>query len=133
MTEYLADTFYWLAMLNRDDVHRDAVLRWNAPPGRLVLTDAVRLEVMDAFSNRRLRHLGRQFWDDTMMSPVVVIVPADEDRMTRAADLFHRRPDKDWSLTDCLSFVVMTHRGIRTALSGDHHFEQAGFEIAFKP
>ena len=42
-------------------------------------------------------------------------------------DLYCRRPDKDWSLTDCVSFVVMQQRGLREAFTADRHFEQAGF------
>ncbi len=42
------------------------------------------------------------------------------------------RPDKDWSLTDCISFVVMEEHGITDALTGDHHFEQAGFRALLK-
>ena len=41
--------------------------------------------------------------------------------------LYSRRPDKEWSLTDCISFVVMSDEGLTEALTGDHHFEQAGF------
>jgi hypothetical protein len=41
--------------------------------------------------------------------------------------LYRQRADKDWSLTDCISFVVMRQRGLTEALTGDHHFEQAGF------
>lgn len=46
--------------------------------------------------------------------------------------LYRERPDKDWSLTDCISFVAMEERGIREALTGDHHFEQAGFVALLK-
>ena len=42
-------------------------------------------------------------------------------------NLFEARPDKDWSLTDFISFVVMEREGLTEALTGDHHFEQAGF------
>jgi predicted nucleic acid-binding protein len=55
------------------------------------------------------------------------IVPPDPDLFERGIDLFARRADKAWSLTDCISFVVMTERGLTEALTGDHHFEQAGF------
>jgi predicted nucleic acid-binding protein len=132
VTEYFADTFYWLAALNPDDAHHGLVTGV-AIGGVFVLTDGVRLEVMDALSACRNRAKALRFWNYTNTAPDVVIIPADEDRLTRAADLFRRRPDKDWSLTDCLSFVVMADRNIRTALTADHHFEQAGFEIAFKP
>lgn len=40
--------------------------------------------------------------------------------------------DKDWSLTDCISFVVMEQHGISEALTADHHFEQAGFTVLLK-
>ena len=40
-----------------------------------------------------------------------------------------QRLDKDWSLTDCISFIVMRRRGLTDALTSDHHFEQAGFTI----
>jgi predicted nucleic acid-binding protein len=46
--------------------------------------------------------------------------------------LFARRPDKSWSLTDCISFVVMADRGLTEALTGDRHFEQAGFRALLR-
>ena len=51
----------------------------------------------------------------------------------RALDQYERRPDKDWSLTDCLSFLLMEERGITEALTADHHFEQAGFRALLAP
>jgi len=58
--------------------------------------------------------------------PAVEIVSGDE-WLRRGLHLFERRRDKAWSLTDCISFAVMTDRGLTDALTGDHHFEQAGF------
>ena len=43
--------------------------------------------------------------------------------------IYEQRPDKTWSLTDCISFVVMNQEGIHQAMTADHHFEQAGFSI----
>jgi uncharacterized protein len=62
----------------------------------------------------------------------VTIVPASDDLFRRGVDLYRQRPDKDWPLTDCLSFVVMNDHGATEALTGDHHFEQAGFQALLK-
>ena len=56
-----------------------------------------------------------------------MIVPASQDVFEQGVELFENRLDKDWSLTDCISFIVMRERGLTEALTGDHHFEQAGF------
>ena len=60
------------------------------------------------------------------------MIPPARDQFDRALELYERRADKDWSLTDCLSFLVMEDRGIRDALTADHHFEQAGFRALMR-
>lgn len=47
-------------------------------------------------------------------------------------ELFGKRPDKDWSLTDCISFVVMHDYGLADALTTEHYFEQAGVNALLK-
>jgi hypothetical protein len=59
-------------------------------------------------------------------------VPASRELFDSGWALYQDRPDKDWSLTDCISFVAMRERGIIEALTGDHHFEQAGFRALLK-
>ena len=59
--------------------------------------------------------------------PRIEVVPHRGDLSADAIRLFTARSDKNWSLTDCLSFVVMERKGIREALTADTHFEQAGF------
>ncbi len=46
-------------------------------------------------------------------------------------ELYSKRPDKIWSLTNCISFAVMREPGLEEALTGDHHFTQAGFRTLF--
>ncbi len=52
----------------------------------------------------------------------------DETLIEKAIVLYEARPDKAWGLVDCASFVVMTEQGIRTAMTSDHHFDQAGLQ-----
>jgi predicted nucleic acid-binding protein len=63
----------------------------------------------------------------------MIIVETSGKLFRTGVAFYSRRPDKDWSLTDCISFVVMRDRGITEALTGDHHFEQAGFKALLKP
>ena len=55
------------------------------------------------------------------------VIPASRALQDRGLELYRQRPDKDWSLTDCISFVVMQDHDITDALTADRHFEQAGF------
>jgi len=55
------------------------------------------------------------------------VVPLSEALFRQSFDLYRQRLDKEWGLTDCISFVVMQERGITEALTADHHFRQAGF------
>ena len=61
------------------------------------------------------------------------LIKASDDLWRAGIDLYQRRPDKGWSLTDCISFVVMERLKITDALTADHHFEQAGFNALLKP
>ena len=61
------------------------------------------------------------------------VVPASAELFQRGVEFFCARPDKEWSLTDCISFVVMAEKGISEALTADRHFEQAGFKALLKP
>jgi len=61
-----------------------------------------------------------------------VIHPAHHDLFQQGLTLYKRRPDKDWSFTDCISFAVMQAEGLTEALTADHHFEQAGFTALLK-
>jgi predicted nucleic acid-binding protein len=59
--------------------------------------------------------------------PEVEVVWVDEPLYRKAVRLLEDRPDKDYSLCDAVSFVLMRERGISDALTTDHHFEQEGF------
>jgi predicted nucleic acid-binding protein len=128
MTTYFADTFYFLALLNRDDAaHRRAAAIAAQLPGPLVTTAWVLTEVADAMAAPANRPAFLNLLAILRSNPAVEIVPADAALFDQGVDLYSRRPDKEWSLTDCISFNVMTQHGLTEALTADHHFEQAGF------
>jgi hypothetical protein len=84
-------------------------------------------EVADGLADTRNRHLARQLYLDFQNDPLDQIVLASHELFSRGLDLYDERHDKNWSLTDCISFVVMKDFGLMEALTGDRHFEQAGF------
>lgn len=128
-----ADTYYCLALLvERDDSHRLAVEVTQQLQGQIVTTAWVLLEFANAVSKSRRRHYFPSLLDDLKQSPNVTIIPADEPSFNEGTELYRNRPDKDWSLTDCISFIVMEREGITETLTGDHHFEQAGFVALLK-
>jgi len=72
------------------------------------------------------------FIERLKVSPHVVIVHIDTTLDQQAWQLLTERPDKEWSLVDCSSFVVMQQRGTMEALTTDHNFEQAGYVCLLK-
>ncbi len=67
------------------------------------------------------------FIDSLKQSPQVDVIHIDSSLDERAWQYLKSRPDKDYSLTDCTSFILMEERAIQEALTSDRHFEQAGF------
>ena len=133
MTTTFADAFFYLALLNPDDLaHRSAVAASRRRRGRFVTTAWVLTEVADALCVPPGRRGFTALLAALKADPLTEIVAAEGDLFDRGADLYARRPDKAWSLTDCISFVVMADRGLAEALTGDHHFEQAGFRALLR-
>ena len=130
MNQVFADSYYWLALIHKRDPDHERVRGYEVK-GVMVTSVAVQLEVMDALSGMALRPAANSFWNSCAILPNLEVVPLAQDLLERSAALFAARPDKDWSLTDCIAFAIMQDCGIRLALTGDHHFVQAGFEIAF--
>jgi predicted nucleic acid-binding protein len=128
VTTVFADTVYYLALLNPSDgAHGWAVAATEGRGARLVTTAYVLTEVADALSAPGDRPRFLALHDALMGAPGVTIVPASEGLFGRGVALYRARPDKSWSLTDCISFVVMADVGATEALTGDRHFRQAGF------
>lgn len=132
MTPLFADTYYFIALLSpHDAAHRRAV-EYSRLIEQSVTTEWVLLELADGLAGTKNRHLFRETRDALLTDPPAVVVPLDTALHERAVDLYVRRPDKQWSLTDCVSFLVMQDHGLTQALTADHHFEQAGFVALLK-
>src|SRR5438876_8367582 len=123
-----ADTFALIAWLNaRDDAHAAVTAYLDGFTGRLVTTEWVLMELADALSAPAARSTAVAFLQAVRADPLFDIIGYDPAVYRADFDLFAARSDKAWSLTDCISFSVMTQRGLSEALTADQHFEQAGF------
>lgn len=134
MKPVFGDTAYFLALLNaRDHLHPQALELSENPPGPLVTSEWVLTELGNALSAPPARERFMQLIASLREEADVEIVPASHDLFNRGCVLFAQRPDKAWSLTDCLSFVIMQERDLKDALTADQHFEQAGYRRLMRP
>ena len=125
------DTAYAIALSVESDEHHERAEeladQLEAEATQLVTTRAVLLEIGNALSKKRYRKAALELLDALEQDPLVEIVPLSEELYKQALELFRSRPDKEWGLVDCASFVVMQERGLTEALTTDEHFKQAGF------
>jgi predicted nucleic acid-binding protein len=129
MRSVFADTFHFLALLKADDPHHQRAVelhrvRWQS----IVTTDCVLLEIGDACCSPADHGDFLSLYESIPNDRRVQIVRLTPDPLGRGVALFRSRADKNWPLTDCISFVVMQEQGLSEALTADHHFEQAGFK-----
>ncbi|MCG8587124.1 MAG: type II toxin-antitoxin system VapC family toxin [Pirellulales bacterium] len=136
MPELFLDSGFAIALASRRDQHhqRAAALarEIKANASKLVTTQAVVLEIGNSLSKRNYRADGVRLITSLRSDPSVEIAPDDDELFDKSFSLFANREDKEWSLTDCMSFVVMEARGIRDALTPDEHFTQAGFNALMR-
>ena len=130
--EVFVDTGYLLALERRTDQnHPQALAHWRSlrEDGlpRLVSTTYVFDETITYLNSRGLHASAVKVGKSLLTSPSVELVQVGEDLFRKAFDLLEQRPDKRYSLTDCVSFVLMRRRGIATAFAFDQHFKQEGF------
>ena len=130
MNRPFADTFFFFAFLNADDsAHREASTFYDAFDGQLLMTEWILTELADGLSGLSGRQAFVDFHRALRNDPTVKIIPSSNELFAAGVELYATRPDKELSLTDCISFVVMEREGLTDALTGDRHFEQAGFKV----
>jgi uncharacterized protein len=133
MIAVFADTYYWLALINpRDQAHHEALALSQSFTQPLVTTAWVLAEVGDAMSRPANRATFIRLLQDIALDPDTTVAPVSQVQFEEGAALFGSRLDKDWSLTDCITFVLMQRLAISDALTADHHFTQAGFSVLMK-
>jgi predicted nucleic acid-binding protein len=95
------------------------------------MIDAVLLEIGNALA-RSFKEQASEIIEDFLTSEDVVVVHLDDHLFERAFEMYRTHKDKDWGMTDCLSFVVMRERGVADALTSDVDFSQAGFNALMR-
>jgi predicted nucleic acid-binding protein len=136
MRAVFADTFYWIALLNRRDRShaQAAALSLSLQDTLIVTTDEVLTEVLDYFSGAGSRTRSQvaasvyRILDDEN----VQIITQSHDSFLDGLRFYAARPDKTYSLIDCISMNVMRSKELTNVLTEDDHFLQEGFTILFR-
>ena len=132
MKTVFADTFHFLALISPEDEHHGRVKTYAATfRGAIVTTEWVLTEVANGLSGSPYRREAARLITTLPRLPNVKVIENDAGLFRRGVQLYAERPDKEWSLTDCISFVVMKDEKLTEALTRDHHFKQAGFTPIF--
>jgi predicted nucleic acid-binding protein len=130
------DTAYAIALAAPADQFHDPAVKlaeqMETEGASLVTTRAVMMEIGNALSKLRHRRPAIELLESLEGDPSVEIVPFTEELYGRAYRLYRSRADKEWGLTDCVSFIIMEERGLTEALTADEHFQQAGFKALLR-
>ncbi len=135
MKQIFADTFYWVALINpRDNWHQRArEVTAKLENIELVTADEILVELLNFMSaqGQKMRRRAVEFIDDIRENLHIQVIPQSRESFLQGFDLYRRRMDKEYSLTDCISMTVMQRLEIREVLTHDNHFKQEGFLILF--
>ena len=130
MTACFADTAYLIALVSPSDFsHAEARAQSVVAGRRIVTTSAVLNEFGNHFAKPPNRSVFASFVASLRAHSAFTLVHVDERLFDSGLDLYRQRSDKAWSLTDCISFVVMQELRLSDVLTTDHHFQQAGFNV----
>jgi len=131
---FFMDTAYVLALLNQNDKYHDqakAILPSTRIAYEVCITDAILIEICNSLA-RSNRSAAVAFINSLYSTHNINVIPVENTPLHRAIDLYQKRDDKEWGLTDCISFIVMDDQGLRNALTSDEYFQQAGFRALLR-
>lgn len=128
-----ADTFYWAALLNpRDQWHQSAnEIQKKLGKIRVVTTETVLIELLNFFSEygAEMRQTVAYTTRDILVNLDIEYISHSPNFFLEALDLYEKRLDKGYSLTDCISMITMKNLELQEVLTHDNHFVQEGFSI----
>ncbi len=133
MKRLFVDTAAWVAIFDRTDADHQAALRfWESCKGTRVAFITSDYVLDESYTNLRL-HAGlpmaMALHDLVEKSKIITVAEVDKNVRQDAWEIFVRYEDKEWSFTDCTSFVLMRRQAITDALTFDHHFRQMGYVV----
>ena len=135
MNRYFADTFYWIALSNRRDQWHQRVQAFNhtLTTRHFYTTEDVLGEFLDfcGGGTSETRRRAALFTRRVLTDPHITVLPQTHTSFLEGLALYESRPDKEYSLTDCISMQAMRHEGLTDVLTNDRHFTQEGFHIIF--
>lgn len=126
-----ADTFYWIAVTDSADSSHARAMQVT---DEIITTDEVLSEYLTFFCAApefMRREVALTVWD-ILRDPSVKVIPQSRESFLAGLTLYRNRPDKGYSLTDCISMQVMRREGLTAVLSNDRHFEREGFIALFR-
>jgi predicted nucleic acid-binding protein len=128
---FFAGTFYWIALSLPGDA---ASARAQQFTDDLVTTEEVLAEYLTFFcaSPERLRREVASNVEAILQDPTVRVIPQSHESFIAGLELYRARPDKGYSLTDCISMQTMRQEGLTAVLTNDRHFEQEGYRALFR-
>jgi uncharacterized protein len=136
MNTFFGDTFYFKALLHPGDDWHPQVVAFTAalPSARIMTTQEVLVEVLTTFGGhgRVWRQTAAEYVAALSQNPSFIVLPQSEQSFTAGLELYRRRLDKNWSMTDCISMEMMKRHDLRQVLTHDEHFDQAGYEAIFR-
>ena len=135
MKRVFADTLYWIAITSARDQARSRALKFSREerPSLTVTTDEVLVEFLSyCASDAKLRMKAVAIVEAILTSGDTRVIPQSHASFLPGMELYRARPDKGYSLTDCISMQTMRREGIRDVLTNDRHFQQEGFQPVFR-
>ena len=126
-----ADTFYWIALTLPGDA---AYARAHQITDDILTTEEILSEYLTFFSAapEYLRREVTANVEAMLSDPGVRVIPQSHDSFMAGFELYRSRPDKGYSMVDCISMQTMRREGLTEALTNDRHFEQEGFRALFR-